>query len=92
MQKAFDDAFTIEEIECGRRIVPGRIAHRARQHCCNAFFLFGLLLAFCREEHAPCFIELNVLHAVILVVRKRMQQPWNDGLTHDGLFCIERIE
>ena len=92
MQKAFDDALAIEEIECGRCVVPSRIAHRARQHCCNAFFLLWLLLALCREEHTSCFIELNVFHAVILVVRKRMQQPWNNGLTHDGLLSIERIE
>ena len=72
MQKAFDDAFAIEEIECGRRIVPSRITHRTGKHCCNAFFLLGLLLALCCEEHASCFIELNILYAVILVVRKRM--------------------
>ena len=90
--KVFDNAPAVEEVEGNRLAVPGIVAHSTSHNGSKALALLGLLVALGAEEHHAGFVELNVVHATGLVVSNAAHKARDDGLAHNRLLSIKRIQ
>ena len=85
-------ALAVEEIVGSGRLVPTSVAHGTGQNAGELLALLGLFLAFMGEEHAAHLVELDVLHAAVLIVGDRTQKTGDDALAHDRLLGVHRVQ
>ena len=82
----------IEEIECTRIGVPTLVVHSARQNARQLAALLRLAVAFVGRKHGADFVQLNVRHAMRLVMRDAAQQAGNHSAPHERLLRIHGID
>ena len=91
-REVLEHALAVEEVVGSRRLVPSGVAHGTGQNAGELLALLGLLLALVGEEHAAHLVELDVLHAAVLVVSDGAQETGNDALAHDRLLGVHRVQ
>ena len=85
-------ALTIEEIKRTRIGVPTLVVHSTRQNAGQLATLPRLAIALVSRKHGANFVQLNIRHAMRLVVRDAAQQAGNYGAAHERLLRIHGVD